>query len=108
MRARQPPSGRFARFPTVLEASISSQENLLRMNEHMSAEIVTDHPVINVENICVYCGSGLGTDPRYAAARMWVDEIIDPRDTRRIIARSIEAAAHQPEIADFKVGVLQT
>jgi 3-methylcrotonyl-CoA carboxylase beta subunit len=48
------------------------------------------------------------TDPRYAAARLWVDEIIDPRRTREVLARSIAAAAHQPEIADFKVGVLQT
>jgi acetyl-CoA carboxylase carboxyltransferase component len=47
-------------------------------------------------------------DPRYAAARMWVDEIIDPRRTREVIARSIAAAAHQHEIEDFKVGVLQT
>jgi acetyl-CoA carboxylase carboxyltransferase component len=47
-------------------------------------------------------------DPRYAAARLWVDEIIDPRRTREILARSIAAAAHQTEIADFKVGVLQT
>jgi acetyl-CoA carboxylase carboxyltransferase component len=48
------------------------------------------------------------TDPRYAAARMWVDEIIDPRSTREIVVRSLEAAAHQPELAAFKVGVLQT
>jgi acetyl-CoA carboxylase carboxyltransferase component len=47
-------------------------------------------------------------DPRYAAARMWVDEIIDPRNTREVLARAIAAAAHQPEIADFRVGVLQT
>ena len=48
------------------------------------------------------------TDPRYAAARLWIDEIIDPRRTREVLARSIAAAAHQPKIADFKVGVLQT
>ena len=47
-------------------------------------------------------------DPRYAAARLWVDEIIDPRRTRETLARAIAAAANQPEIADFKVGVLQT
>jgi acetyl-CoA carboxylase carboxyltransferase component len=47
-------------------------------------------------------------DPRYAAARLWVDEIIDPRRTREILARSIAAAAHNPDLADFKVGVLQT
>ena len=47
-------------------------------------------------------------DPRYAAARLWVDEIIDPRRTREILARSLAAAAHQTDIPDFKVGVLQT
>jgi acetyl-CoA carboxylase carboxyltransferase component len=47
-------------------------------------------------------------DPRYAAARLWVDEIIDPRRTREVLARSLAAAAHQTEIPDFKVGVLQT
>ncbi len=48
------------------------------------------------------------SDPRYAAARLWVDEIVDPRSTREILARSIAAAAHQTQIDDFKVGVLQT
>jgi len=47
-------------------------------------------------------------DPRYAAARLWVDEVIDPRSTREVLARAIAAAANQTEIADFKVGVLQT
>jgi acetyl-CoA carboxylase carboxyltransferase component len=47
-------------------------------------------------------------NPRYAAARLWVDEIIDPRRTREILSRSIAAAAHRPVVEDFKVGVLQT
>ncbi len=47
-------------------------------------------------------------DPRYAAARLWVDEIIDPRRTRDVVARSLEAAAHNPEIPPFRQGVLQT
>jgi acetyl-CoA carboxylase carboxyltransferase component len=46
--------------------------------------------------------------PRYAAARQWFDEIIDPRETRSVISRSIHAAAHQGRIPEFKVGVLQT
>lgn len=46
--------------------------------------------------------------PRYAAARQWFDEIIDPRETRAVVSRSIEAAAHQSRIGEFKVGVLQT
>jgi acetyl-CoA carboxylase carboxyltransferase component len=48
------------------------------------------------------------TDPRYAAARLWIDEIIDPRRSREVITRSLEAAAHQPEVLPFRVGVLQT
>jgi len=47
-------------------------------------------------------------DPRYAASRLWLDEIIDPRATRGIVARSISAAAHCSEMPPFKVGVLQT
>ena len=47
-------------------------------------------------------------DPRYAAARLWVDAIIDPAATRRVLARSLAAAAHNPEIPPFRTGVLQT
>ncbi|MCP4201948.1 MAG: acyl-CoA carboxylase subunit beta [bacterium] len=47
-------------------------------------------------------------DPRYAAARLWVDAIIDPCETRETIARSLEAAARNPHVAEFKTGVLQT
>lgn len=46
--------------------------------------------------------------PYYAAARLWVDGIIDPRDTRRIISTGIEAASHQRHMAPYNVGVIQT
>ncbi len=48
------------------------------------------------------------TKPRYAAARLWVDEIIDPVDTRRWISRGIAMADHNPEMAAFNPGVIQT
>jgi acetyl-CoA carboxylase carboxyltransferase component len=48
------------------------------------------------------------TDPRYGAARLWIDKIIDPIDTRDSITLALEAAALNPEVAEFKVGVLQT
>jgi len=48
------------------------------------------------------------TDPRYAAARLWVDAIIDPKDTRQVLARSLACAAQNPRIGEFKTGVLQT
>ena len=48
------------------------------------------------------------TDPRYGAARLWIDKIIDPLDTRDAITRALEAAALNPDVPEFKVGVLQT
>jgi acetyl-CoA carboxylase carboxyltransferase component len=48
------------------------------------------------------------TDPRYAAARLWVDAIIDPAHTREALIQSLEAAALNPEVREFRTGVLQT
>ncbi len=48
------------------------------------------------------------TEPYYAAARLWVDEIIDPADTRAWISLGIEVAALNPERPRYNVGVLQT
>jgi len=48
------------------------------------------------------------TDPRYGAARLWLDKIIDPIETRDAITQALEAAALNPDVPEFKVGVLQT
>jgi acetyl-CoA carboxylase carboxyltransferase component len=48
------------------------------------------------------------TDPRYGAARLWIDRIIDPAETRDAITLALEAAALNPDVPEFKVGVLQT
>ena len=48
------------------------------------------------------------TDPRYAAARLWVDAIIDPAHTREALIEALQAAALNPTVAEFKTGVLQT
>ncbi|HND95122.1 MAG TPA: carboxyl transferase domain-containing protein [Chitinophagaceae bacterium] len=47
------------------------------------------------------------TSPYYAAARLWVDAIIDPVDTRKVISEGIQAANQNEEIAVFKTGVFQ-
>jgi acetyl-CoA carboxylase carboxyltransferase component len=47
------------------------------------------------------------TSPYYAAARLWVDGLIDPADTRMIISQGIQAANHNPHIPEFKTGVFQ-
>ncbi len=47
------------------------------------------------------------TSPFYAAARLWVDEIIDPASTRMLISEGIAAANCNPEMSSFKTGVFQ-
>ena len=48
------------------------------------------------------------TDPRYAAARLWVDAIIDPARTRDALIEALDAASLNPDVAPFRTGVLQT
>jgi 3-methylcrotonyl-CoA carboxylase beta subunit len=47
------------------------------------------------------------TTPYYAAARLWVDAIIDPAETRKVISEGISAANQNPDIAEMKLGVFQ-
>jgi len=48
------------------------------------------------------------TDLYFAAARLWIDGIIDPVETRRIISTGIVMASCNPHIPAFNPGVLQT
>jgi len=48
------------------------------------------------------------TSPYYAAARLWVDNIIHPLDTRKWISMGIEAANHSPIKKQYNTGILQT
>jgi len=47
------------------------------------------------------------TTPYYAAARLWVDAIIDPVETRKVISEGIAAANQNPDIGEMKLGVFQ-
>ncbi len=47
------------------------------------------------------------TSPYYAAARLWVDDIIDPKDTRQLISEAISAADQNPIVPPFRTGVFQ-
>ena len=51
---------------------------------------------------------GEKSNPLYAAARLWIDEIIDPVLTREYISMAIEAADNNPEMGRFNPGVIQT
>ena len=47
-------------------------------------------------------------DPRYGAARLWIDGIIDPLETRDVLITTLEAVSLNPDVPKFNVGVLQT
>jgi acetyl-CoA carboxylase carboxyltransferase component len=47
------------------------------------------------------------TTPYYAAARLWVDSIVDPVATRQLISDGISAANHNPNVAELRTGVFQ-
>ncbi|MBC8044649.1 MAG: acyl-CoA carboxylase subunit beta [Rhizobacter sp.] len=47
-------------------------------------------------------------NPLYAAARLWVDGIIDPRETRSVISQCLDCANENPDLAKFNAGVIQT
>ena len=47
-------------------------------------------------------------NPVYAAARLWIDEVIDPAETREYVSMAIEAANNNPEMPRFNPGVIQT
>jgi 3-methylcrotonyl-CoA carboxylase beta subunit len=48
------------------------------------------------------------TDPRYGAARLWIDAIIDPLETRDALITALEAVSLNPDVPKFSVGVIQT
>ena len=48
------------------------------------------------------------TSPYYAASRLWIDGIIDPLETRKVISMGIEAANQSPIEKQFNVGIIQT
>jgi acetyl-CoA carboxylase carboxyltransferase component len=48
------------------------------------------------------------TTPYYAAARLWVDALIDPTDTREWLSRGLNVVDHNPELQRFNPGVIQT
>jgi acetyl-CoA carboxylase carboxyltransferase component len=47
-------------------------------------------------------------DPRYGAARLWVDAIIDPAKTREVLMTALEACALRTDVPKFNPGILQT
>ncbi len=53
-------------------------------------------------------GYDAAADPRYGAARLWIDAILDPARTREVLITALEACALNPDVPRFNPGVMQT
>jgi acetyl-CoA carboxylase carboxyltransferase component len=84
---------------TLVEVRVKQME---RGGKHLSDE---EKKAIYEEIKATYDSQA---DPRYGAARMWLDGIIDPAKTREVLMTALEACALNPEVAKFNPGVLQT
>lgn len=85
---------------TLLQIQVStlksqSKTELTKEEENKILKIVTDRYNSQIS-------------PYYAASRLWVDAIIDPLDTRKMISMGIEMANHAPITRQYNVGVIQT
>jgi len=84
---------------TLVEVRVKQME---RAGKMLSAE---DKKLIYDEIKATYDAQG---DPRYGAARLWIDSIIDPAKTREVLMTALEAVTLNPELGRFNPGVLQT
>ncbi|HEX5282841.1 MAG TPA: acyl-CoA carboxylase subunit beta [Bryocella sp.] len=84
---------------TLVEVRVKQME---RGGKHLSEE---EKKAIYEEIKATYDAQA---DPRYGAARLWVDAIIDPARTREVLMMALVACALNPEVARFNPGVIQT
>ncbi len=84
---------------TLVEVRVKQME---RAGKVLSAE---EKKLIYDEIKATYDAQG---DPRYGAARLWIDSIIDPAKTREVLMTALEAVVMNTEVGRFNPGVLQT
>ncbi len=100
-------------WPTARYAVMSGDSAAGTLVEIKAKQLAREGKKLSAKELDQLCESVRATyehqsDPRYAAARLWVDAILDPAHTRDALIWAIEAAALNPEVREFKTGVLQT
>ena len=90
----------------VMGGAQASQTLLSIQLKNRGAEVSEEEKKARLEDIQKRYADAM--DPRYAAARLWVDGILDPAQTRAALTRALACAAQNPEIGEFRTGVLQT
>ena len=97
-----------ARYAVMSGASAASTLAELRLRQmERGGKILTDaeKAALHDEILAAYDEQA---DPRYGAARLWIDAIIDPAKTREVLIAALEACALNPDVPVFNPGVLQT
>ncbi len=83
---------------TLLDVNIAAMKRLGKESDAAELEELR-RKVSDAYDACL--------DPRYAGARGWVDEIIEPADTRKVLIDSLEIATRHADDEPFRTGVLQ-
>jgi len=91
---------------SVMGGDQASQTLLAIQLKNRGAEVSEEEKKARLSEIKARYAAAM--DPRYAAARLWVDALIDPAATRQVIGRSLACAAMNPHVPEFRTGVLQT
>ncbi len=99
------PTARYAVMGGAAAANTLAEIKAKQMER--SGEVVSDEKRKQLWDE-IKAGYDAQADPRYGAARLWVDAIIDPAKTREVLMLALEACSLNAEVAKFNVGVMQT
>ncbi|HVC46763.1 MAG TPA: acyl-CoA carboxylase subunit beta [Terracidiphilus sp.] len=99
------PTARYAVMSGASAAATLTEVRARQLERRGKALTEADKAAIREEIMATYEAQA---DPRYGAARLWIDAIIDPAKTREVLMAALEACAHNTEIPRFNPGVMQT
>lgn len=99
------PTARYAVMSGAAAASTLAEVRAKQMERNGKTLSESERAALNNEIRADYEAQA---DPRYGAARLWIDAIIDPAQTRDVLIAALEACALNPETPKFNPGVLQT
>jgi acetyl-CoA carboxylase carboxyltransferase component len=99
------PTARYAVMSGASASATLAEVRAKQMERNGKKLSEKEKAAINQE---IRAGYDAQADPRYGAARLWIDAIIDPAKTREVLIQALEACALNPDVKAFNPGVIQT
>ncbi len=99
------PTARYAVMSGASAANTLAEVRAKQMERGGKAPTAAEKEALRNEIRATYDAQA---DPRYGAARLWIDAILDPPKTRDVLIKALEACTLNPEVPRFNPGVLQT